>query len=189
MNMQNVLKYKKPTIIVLVFVFVLFLTYLFIGFGSINIKNPAKYTAAFVDDLYVGDGSKNIKLRPGKYLVEISSPNYENQKEISVSVFSSNTIDSTEKKRNFTATVATAIAQDESNVVLWEGKIINSVWYGAIAYVKDINTAGFVVMKFENGRWQLVYMGTDLEDEYKTVVPNPVKEYFKIIGSSRIYGD
>jgi hypothetical protein len=178
----------KITAVVAVITLMLLVFYQLFGYGSVSVINVEKDTTVFIDEIKQQNPTK-IKLRPGEYELKILSTSVNETQTIKIKLFSKQTINTSSKKVDYNLAVSQALNREIEDLSVIEGKIVDNIWYGAIVYDSTVGTSDFVVLKYDNSRWESIYRGTGLDDNYKKTVPQAVQQYFSEIGSGKLYGD
>ena len=161
---------KKYLWFLAIFIFLAILFYVFFGYGKYKFDNKAENYSVFIDNNYAGDNLSEIKARPGKHKVIISSPSFEINSSLSVKLFSTKKVNVNSQKRDFAKTIADLLS--EQQVKLQDGSLQDS-WYTAL--VTDSDGVNLLALRFKSGGWQIEYRGDGLDDNFK-ILPNDIRQ-------------
>lgn len=173
-------------LLLLVLVFIL---YKIFGFGYIKAQNSTKNTVINIDDVPYLKSNETVKLRPGSYTVNAVSPKFNTTKRIKVSLFGTTNINAAENKWDYIEAVKSAISSDNNRLRLFDGQLMDEVWYSGLLIEGNLLPEMFVI-KFDMGQWELACRGRDEKTCYKSQMPNKILEHAKslILVASRSRG-
>lgn len=172
----SMFKSVKFWVIILVIVSVLAITYLFFGYSTLTIRSSDSSSTS-INDTPVLRGSGTIKLRPGVYKVSINSKDFESSTNTyRLFIFSNKKVSENTTARDFGKVINTALGANENTF-----QIINSKNFGVYyaASVSSLNQDKYVVLKYQDDAWGLLYEGRGAEQAFTWNTPTEVSEYLK----------
>lgn len=152
------------------------IVYLFFGFSTLNIQ-ASPSSSIYINDTLVLTGSGKVKLRPGNYKVSIISRDIEpTTKSYSLLAFSTKNITQVSAPLNFEKIINTALGANEGTYKITNSRSFDSYY---AASVSSLNQDKYVVLKFYDGSWGLLYEGRGEEPTFQWSTPASVYAYLK----------
>ena len=162
--------------------FLLIIVCIVFGYGHIVISHQIGNETVLINSQPVNTKS-GLKLRPGKYIIEVSSPQYDVKKTIHLLPFLPRTINAQAVKRDFREEIKTALSFSFglNDINISKSKIIDKYWFAGL--VDTPSEEDLVVLGYKNGVWSLVYAGYGPESAYSSLLPQTVDTYLNSLGS------
>ncbi len=165
---------------------VFLLAYLFWGYTKITLPKDS-YSAVFVNGQHIGNDVSSLKLRPGTYTIKIVSPAHADRTlRIKASPFSHKTFGPSTSIPNYTSAAESASGLGGGAFSYNYNKLFDGVWSAGIINIPD--QTSYFVMKFENGRWDSVYVGDGTDADFAISVPPDVLRYLVSLPTTGIGG-
>ncbi|MEI6237121.1 MAG: hypothetical protein WCP03_00790 [Candidatus Saccharibacteria bacterium] len=168
--------------VALLIILLLFTLYKIFGFGYIKVQNATNNSVITIDEVPYLDSEKTIKLHPGSYTINISSPEYNVTKQIKVSLFGTKSINATENKWDYSDALKSAIGTDQTVLKLTNNKLTNDIWYSGL-YLTPNKPSRLFVIKFEDGQWLFVCENTYRECK-ASQIPESVLQHIESLAMS-----
>lgn len=162
--------------IALVFMIFILSLYLIFGYTTVNLPNVTP-SGLFVNGKFAGDNPKTVKLRNGKYKLTFTTPNTaDSTLAISVGPFprtinmpaGKSSTDMYQNARNATGFITGQFTYNNN-------KIFNTVWAAGVVDIPD--QTSYLVMKFQQGRWDKVYLGDGTDSDFVVLIPQAIRDY------------
>lgn len=173
---SSMLKSVRFWSILLITVVVFSLLYLFTGYSTLTIQASDSSTV-LINGTPVLKGGGKIKLRPGIYKISINSRDFEaTENKYSLFIYTNKTITENNKSRNFEKIINTALGTNENTYRILDSKAFGT-YYAALVY--KLNQEKYVVLKYQDGAWGLLYEGPGNDQSYLWKTPTSVNQYLK----------
>ncbi len=162
--------------ILLIIIAVLSLVYLFTGYSTLTVQ-ASDTSTVLINGTPALKGSGKIKLRPGVYKITINSRDFEaTEDKYSLFIYTNKNITENNKPRNFEKIINTALGTNENTYRILDSKAFG-IYYAALVY--KLNQEKYVVLKYQDGAWGLLYEGPGNDQSYLWKTPTSISQYLK----------